>query len=101
MHFLRLLAFAAFLLGLPQSAWADEAMSCLNKEQRQAVIANGQVIPLETAMAALSGRRGEVVRARLCQTPKGHVYLLTLLARDGKVTRVTVDAKNVLVLSGS
>ena len=100
MHLLRFMAFAAFCLGLAQPAFADEAMSCLNKEQRQAVIAGGQVVPLTTAMAALSGRAGEVVRVRLCQTPKGHVYLLTLLARDGKVTRVRVDAKNGLVLNG-
>jgi uncharacterized membrane protein YkoI len=99
MHSLRLMAFAAFLLGLAQPAFADGAMSCLSKEQRQAVIASGQVIPLTTAMATLSGRSREVVRVRLCQGPKGYVYLLTLLARDGKVTRVTVDAKNGLVLS--
>jgi len=100
MHVLRLATLAAFWLALAQPARADEPMSCLGKEQRQAVIASGQVIPLATAMAALPGRSGEVVRARFCQTPKGYVYLLTLLARDGKVTRVTVDAKNGLVLSG-
>lgn len=100
MRSLRFMAFAAFLLGLAQPALADEAVSCLGKAQRQAVIASGQVVPLTTAMATLSGRAGEVVRVRLCESPKGYVYLLTLLARDGKVSRVTVDAKNGVVLNG-
>jgi uncharacterized membrane protein YkoI len=33
-----------------------------------------------------------VVRARLCREETGLVYLLTLLARDGKVTHTAVDA---------
>jgi uncharacterized membrane protein YkoI len=33
-----------------------------------------------------------VVRARLCHGKNGLVYLLTVLARDGKVARLTVDA---------
>ena len=94
----------SMLLALPlllaQPARADEALSCLGKDQRQAVVGTGQVIPLATAMAKLPGRSGEVVRARLCESPKGYVYLLTLLARDGKVSRVTVDAKNGVVLNG-
>jgi uncharacterized membrane protein YkoI len=36
--------------------------------------------------------RGTVVRARLCRGPAGLVYVLTILARDGKVARLTVDA---------
>jgi uncharacterized membrane protein YkoI len=82
------------------SARADETLSCLGKDQRQSVVGTGQVIPLATALAKLPGRAGEVVRARLCQGPKGYVYLLTLLARDGKVSRLTVDAKNGVVLNG-
>ncbi|MGH6670478.1 MAG: PepSY domain-containing protein [Xanthobacteraceae bacterium] len=35
---------------------------------------------------------GAVVRARLCRGKEGLVYVLTILARDGKVARLTVDA---------
>ncbi len=97
--FARLLILVIFLVLSAQPARAAEPMVCLNKEQRRAVLAAGQAIPLATALATVPGRR-EVVRVRLCQAPKGYVYLLTLLARDGKVTRVVVDAKNGLVLSG-
>jgi uncharacterized membrane protein YkoI len=34
----------------------------------------------------------EVVRARLCHHGEDLVYVLTVLARDGKVTRTSVDA---------
>jgi uncharacterized membrane protein YkoI len=38
--------------------------------------------------------RGEVVRARLCRRDRGLVYVLTVLARDGKVSHAVVDAAN-------
>ena len=40
------------------------------------------------------------LKARLCQQPERLIYLLTVLARDGKVTRVTVDATNGAVIGG-
>ncbi len=91
---LRIFAIFALLLAvvLPQAARAADAGACLSKEQRRAVIAAKQVVPLTVAIAAVRRPRGEVVKARLCQSPKGLVYLLTLLARDGKVTRATIDA---------
>jgi uncharacterized membrane protein YkoI len=42
---------------------------------------------------------GDIVRARLCQDPKRLIYLLTVLPRDGKVRRVTIDARSGAVLS--
>lgn len=35
---------------------------------------------------------GTVVRARLCRDKDRLVYVLTMLAHDGKVARLTVDA---------
>jgi len=41
---------------------------------------------------------GAVVQARLCHGQDGLVYVLTVLARDGKVARMVVDAvKGTLV----
>ena len=71
-------------------AEADDTR-CLNKEQQRAAIASGKAVRLGVALRAVK-RRGEVVRARLCEGGKGLVYMLTVLARDGKVVRVTVDA---------
>ena len=76
-----------------------EEVRCLSKEQQRAAIANGRAVRLSVAVKAVK-RRGEVVRARLCDGGKGLVYMLTVLARDGKVTRVTVDATSGSVLTG-
>jgi uncharacterized membrane protein YkoI len=41
---------------------------------------------------------GTIVRARLCHGPDGLVYVLTVLAHDGKVAQIAVDAiKGTLV----
>lgn len=79
-------------IGQPQRA-------CLNQKERQAAIQSGKVINLAAAMRTAKKRMpGIVVRARLCQDKDGLVYMLTVLARDGKVARLTVDAvKGTLV----
>ncbi|MGE3147585.1 MAG: PepSY domain-containing protein [Pseudorhodoplanes sp.] len=82
------------------SAFADETRHCLDKQERRAVIASRQVVPLKSAISAARVPAAEVLRARLCRGPKGYVYLLTVLARDGKVSRVAIDARSGVVLSG-
>jgi uncharacterized membrane protein YkoI len=85
------LALAVALLAV--DAAAAEERNCLNKEQQRAAIASGKAVRLGVALKAVKRRGGgEVVRARLCEGAKGLVYMLTVLGRDGKVTRVTVDA---------
>jgi uncharacterized membrane protein YkoI len=97
---LRLSATAVLLSALlaPLPAAADEArVACLKPAEQRAAIASGQAVRLATAIRSVRGTlrgRGarEVVQARLCRGPNGLVYMLTVLARDGKVTRATVDA---------
>jgi uncharacterized membrane protein YkoI len=76
-----------------------EPARCLNKEQQRVAISSGKAVRLGVALKAVK-RRGEVVRVCLYEGGKGLVYMLTVLARDGKVTRVTVDATSGSVLSG-
>jgi uncharacterized membrane protein YkoI len=76
-------------------AYAADPLRCLSPEKRRAAIGANQAIPLARAMHAVRGRfGGEVVRARLCESGPGLVYVLTVLARDGRVTQATVDAAN-------
>ena len=90
----------AVLAASSGAVYADEsARHCLNKEQRHGAIANRQAVPLATAIRAVR-IHGQVVRARLCEGQKGLVYVLTVLARDGKVTRATVDASSGMLLAG-
>jgi uncharacterized membrane protein YkoI len=90
---LGLLAVPAFAVDAPDRACVTKA------EQRAAVVAH-KAIPLAQAIKSLHGQRAEVVRARLCRQGDNLVYVLTLLARSGKVTNATVDAANAELISG-
>ena len=80
---------------------ADEPPGCLSQEQRRAAIAAHQALPLARAVrAARVNLGGEIVGARLCGEGKGLVYVLTLLAHDGKVTRAKLDALSGAYLGG-
>jgi uncharacterized membrane protein YkoI len=69
---------------------------CLNQKERRAEADSGRLVRLSSAMHAAKSRMpGTVVRARLCRGPDdGLVYVLTVLAHDGKVSRISVDAAN-------
>jgi uncharacterized membrane protein YkoI len=73
--------------------------ACLDQKERRAETASGGVVRLTTAIHAAKTRmQGTVVQARLCHGQDGLVYVLTVLARDGKVARIVVDAvKGTLV----
>jgi hypothetical protein len=83
---------AAILVSAVFVSQGSAAEQCLTREQRRLAITGGQVVSLAAAIRATHARRHEVVKARLCRGPKGLVYRLTLLTRDGKVTHATVDA---------
>jgi uncharacterized membrane protein YkoI len=72
---------------------------CLDQKERRAEAASGAVVHLAAAIQAAKTRMaGTVVRARLCHSQDGLVYVLTVLGRDGKVARMVVDAsKGTLV----
>jgi uncharacterized membrane protein YkoI len=72
---------------------------CLDQKERRAESASGAVVRLAAAIHAAKTRMpGTVVQARLCHGQDGLVYVLTVLAHDGKVARIVVDAvKGTLV----
>jgi uncharacterized membrane protein YkoI len=95
----RKLVLAAMLTALsaPALAVAEEQPVCLSKAEQRAAISSGQTVTLAAAIRSARGTvrgRGarEIVGARLCREPDRLVYLLTVLARDGKVTQTAVDA---------
>jgi len=110
MHSFVRVAVAALVLLAPVRASAEEAAhpprtgaqlthGCLDQKERRAAAEAGNVVRLAAAMRTAKSRMpGSVVRARLCRGNDGLVYVLTVLARDGKVARLTVDAvKGTLV----
>jgi hypothetical protein len=77
----------------------DTGHACLDQRERRAEA--GKLIPLAAAMRTARARMpGTVVRARLCRGNDGLVYVLTVLARDGKVARLTVDAVKGTLVGG-
>ena len=102
----RLFPAAAFLslFAAAGSAFAADPPphhACLTKAEQRAAVASLQAVPLAQAIRTVNAyRHAAVVRARLCRTPKGLAYVLTLLARNGKVTRATVDATSGAVITG-
>ncbi len=96
---LTLAAARAEEAGRPALAGAVPPHACLNQKERRAATESGKLVHLAAAIHAAKKRMpGTVVRARLCHGGDGLVYVLTVLARDGKVARLTVDAvKGTLV----
>jgi|SRR4051794_30122795 uncharacterized membrane protein YkoI len=92
------------LLGAAPDRVAAAERNCLTADERRAVIAAGKAVPLAQAMHLVKAKvQGEVVKVRLCrhnegtrgpiQGPvQGLVYVLTVLARNGKVLQARVDA---------
>jgi uncharacterized membrane protein YkoI len=77
------------------------AVHCLDQKERRAESDSGHLVRLDAAMRVARNRMpGTVVRARLCRTSDGLVYLLTVLAHDGKVGRLTVDAVKGTLVGG-
>jgi uncharacterized membrane protein YkoI len=99
---LRTLVFALLLALAPGGeSRAAEPIQCLAADQVRAAVAAHQAVPLGRAMQHAKSRfGGEIVRARLCRGPNGLVYVLTVLARDGKVTRAIIDAASGKMLVG-
>jgi len=92
-----ILAAVLAALSAPVRVSANEQRTCLSKTEQRAAISQGQAVTLGAAIrAARASVRGrgvrEVVRAQLCREPNSLVYVLTMLARDGKVTHTIVDA---------
>ena len=87
--------------GRPRHDSGRAAHACLDQKERRAAIESGAVIRLAAAIHAAKARMaGTVVRARLCHGHAGLVYVLTVLAHNGKVARVTVDAVKGTVVGG-
>ena len=103
MRFAHRFAIAALtILSLAPARAAEVAHACLDQKERRAEIESGRVVRLDTALRAVRSKMpGTLVRARLCHGNDGLVYVLTVLARDGKVARLNVDAAKGTLADGS
>jgi uncharacterized membrane protein YkoI len=88
---------ALLAAALPQAA---RAQACYSAEDARQHVANQGLMPLQAAIrSATRGRpAAEPVSARLCDSDGTLVYMIALLERDGKVERLTVDARTGKVI---
>ena len=92
---------ALIVVSLAPARAAELAHDCLDQKERRAESESGRVVRLDAALrVARSKMPGTLVRARLCHGNDGLVYVLTVLARDGKVARLTVDAVKGSLVGG-
>src|ERR1700719_3770488 len=94
-------ALTILSLAPARAGGAELAHVCLDQKERRAEVESGRVVRLDTALRAVRSKMaGTLVRARLCRGNDGLVYVLTVLARDGKVARLTVDAVKGSLVGG-
>jgi uncharacterized membrane protein YkoI len=84
----------------PPSQAAEEAdHECFNRQEQRMAVNQGLAIRLGAALRSINARDGdELLRAELCRNKTGLVYVLTILATNGKVSRTIVDARSGTVI---
>jgi uncharacterized membrane protein YkoI len=70
------------------------AADCVPLRETRDLIQSGAVMPLRAALrAARASIDGDLIDSKLCKDGRGYQYVVTILGLDGRVLRVTVDAK--------
>ena len=91
------------LMGAAQAQGAPSAalQNCVPSRDMPDVVATSGVVP--PAAAVITARRqvpnADVVRANLCRSPGGLVYVIMALRRDGRVVQVMIDGPSGRVQS--
>ncbi len=93
---------AGMLLAAGPSGLATtaHAAGCLSASEARAAVQSGQAVPLSRMLKAIRQTAGgEVLPSpQLCDAGGRLVYYVSVLARNGKVTRLTVDAASGSIL---
>ncbi|PTW57641.1 hypothetical protein C8N35_110120 [Breoghania corrubedonensis] len=68
---------------------------CLGPGEMRQAVGAGQALPLGSIMSAIGG--GQIVRAILCETPRGLIYRVAVL-KDARVDELIIDARTGKIL---
>jgi uncharacterized membrane protein YkoI len=78
--------------GAAGAAAADTV--CFSAEDtRDHVVKHGLVALSDVVRSSRGQSSADLISARLCETSGNMVYMIAMLGRDGKVTRITIDAR--------
>jgi uncharacterized membrane protein YkoI len=76
------------------AATAPAPADCLPMASARPLIRGGEIVPIMAAVrAAREAASGEMIDGRLCEVSGGYQYVVTFLGSDGRVVRVSVDAR--------
>jgi uncharacterized membrane protein YkoI len=71
------------------------ANSCLSAEETRVKIQEDDLVPLQDIVRNVrSAHDVELISARLCETNGNMVYMIAVLGRNGRVMRMTVNARS-------
>jgi uncharacterized membrane protein YkoI len=88
-----LFAVALSMPALPVARIDSAPNACLTADEMHgAVNANEAVPPALAHRHAREAAQGDILRMRLCREDGVLMYLVTVLKRDGRVARVTIEA---------
>jgi uncharacterized membrane protein YkoI len=90
---IKALSFAIFMFvgACFAPALADQ---CLSMEDTRAVVVAKNLVSLHDIVRnARSANDAELISARLCETNGNMVYMIAMLGKNGRVMRMTVDAR--------
>jgi hypothetical protein len=86
------------LIGFAEPVLAQQ--SCFSAEEtREHVEKHGLVSLHEVVRSVRGGGRSDLISARLCETNGNLVYMIALLDRNGKLMRMTLDARSGNVIN--
>lgn len=81
-------------LGAVSAHAADLDEDCLSEAEVRDVVTNRVVIPqIQALRLARSSTGGDAIRASLCRVDGSFIYVITMLARDGKLQRVRIKGE--------
>lgn len=93
-NFLVFLTLAATIFVAAGTRAAETAPDCLSEAEVREVVNSRVVIPqIQALRLARSTTGGDAIRASLCRVDGGLIYVITMLARDGKLQRVRIKGE--------
>jgi uncharacterized membrane protein YkoI len=87
------------LAGVGMNA-AQAQSACFSADETRVHVAQLGLVSLhDVVRSARGGSQSDLISARLCETNGNMVYMITMLGRDGRVVRMTVDARTGNVIN--
>jgi uncharacterized membrane protein YkoI len=90
---------AALLIIVAGISPAAAEQVCFGADETRVLVERHQLISLhDVVRSARTGGSSELISARLCETNGQLVYMIAMLGRDGRLVRMSVDARTGSVI---